>query len=69
MKRFKAACCLCCCSTRLPAVLVGPGSRLKCCTECTDAQLTCWERVLSFHTAPQLHVPVGHHSVESPLTR
>ena len=49
------------------ALLLNPGSRPKCCTECTDAQLTCWERVLSFNTAPQI-VPVGHHSVESPLT-
>ena len=49
------------------ALLLDPGSRPKCCTECTDAQLTCWERVLSFNTAPQI-VPVGHHSVESPLT-
>ena len=31
------------------AVLLDPGSRPSCCTECTDAQLTCWERVLSYN--------------------
>ena len=32
------------------AVLLDPGSRPKCCSQCADAQLTCWERVLSFNS-------------------